>query len=79
MEYEGLVGLFGLKTMPKRLNEKIAADIVAATRDPVVSERLAATAQVANPGGPTEFAQSVDRQRASIAKIAQELDIKPTR
>jgi tripartite-type tricarboxylate transporter receptor subunit TctC len=79
LEYEGLVGLFGLKSMSKQLNEKIAVDIVAATRDPVVSERLAATAQVANPGGPMEFAQSVDRQRASIAQIARELDIKPTR
>jgi len=79
LEYEGLVGLFGLKTTSKELNEKIAADVVAATKDPTVSERLTATAQVANPGGPGEFALSVDRQRASIAKIAQELGIKPTR
>jgi tripartite-type tricarboxylate transporter receptor subunit TctC len=79
LEYEGLVGLFGLKSMSKQLNERIAADIVAATKDPAVSSRLSDTAQVANPGGPAEFAESVDRQRASIAKIAQELGIKPTR
>jgi tripartite-type tricarboxylate transporter receptor subunit TctC len=79
LEYEGLVGLFGLKSMSKELNAKIAADIVAATKDPAVAGRLTDTAQVANPGGPAEFAESVDRQRASIAKIAQELGIKPTR
>jgi tripartite-type tricarboxylate transporter receptor subunit TctC len=65
--------------MSKQLNEKIAADIVATTKDPAVLKRLTDTAQVANPGGPAEFAESVDRQRASIAKIAQELGIKPTR
>src|SRR5215217_3745605 len=79
LEYEGLVGLFGLKSMSKELNEKIAADMVAATKDPAVSERLTATAQVANPGGAAQFAESVDRQRASIAKIAQELGVKPNR
>jgi tripartite-type tricarboxylate transporter receptor subunit TctC len=79
LEYEGLVGLFGLKTMSKELNEKIAADIIAATKDPAVTQRFTDTAQVANPGGPAAFAESVDRQRASIAKIAQELGIKPNR
>ena len=79
LEYEGLVGLFGLKSMSKELNEKIATDIIAATKDPAVMERLTATAQVANPGGPTQFTDSVDRQRASIANIAQELGVKPNR
>jgi hypothetical protein len=51
LEYEGLVGLFGLKTMSKELNEKIAADIIAATKDPAVTQRFTDTAQVANPGG----------------------------
>jgi tripartite-type tricarboxylate transporter receptor subunit TctC len=79
LEYEGLVGLFGLKSMSKGLNEKIAADIIAATKDPAVTERLTATAQVANPGGPAQFTESVDRQRASIARIARELGVKPNR
>jgi tripartite-type tricarboxylate transporter receptor subunit TctC len=65
--------------MPKELNDKIAADIMTVTREPAVVDRFTATAQVANPGGPAEFAQSVDRQRASIAKIAQELGVKPNR
>jgi hypothetical protein len=38
---------------------------------------LNATAQVVNPGGPFEFAASIDAQRAQIAKIAQALGTKP--
>jgi tripartite-type tricarboxylate transporter receptor subunit TctC len=77
LEYEGLVGLFGLKTMPKDLIGRIGADMVEATKDPAVSTRLHATAQVANPGGPGDFAASIDAQRAQIAKIADALGMKP--
>jgi tripartite-type tricarboxylate transporter receptor subunit TctC len=63
--------------MSMELREKIGADMVEATKDPAVSARLNATAQVANPGGPKEFADAVERQRVQIAKIAQELGIKP--
>ena len=77
LEVEGLVGLFGIKTLPKELIDQIGADIVAATKDPAVSARLSATAQVVNPGGPAEFAAAIDGQRAKVATIAQTLGIKP--
>src|SRR5215468_6459957 len=77
LEVEGLVGLFGIKTLPKELVEKIGADVVAATKDPAVSARLSATAQTVNPGMPAEFAAAIQAQRDQIAKIAQELGIKP--
>jgi tripartite-type tricarboxylate transporter receptor subunit TctC len=77
LEVEGLVGLFGPKGMPMELREKIGADIIAVTKDPAVSARLSATAQVVNPGGPAEFAAAIEAQRANIAKIAQTLGIKP--
>ena len=77
LEVEGLVGLFGIKTLSKELIEQIGADIVAATKDPAVSSRLSATAQMVNPGGPAEFAAAVSEQRAKIATIAQTLGIKP--
>src|SRR5262249_44578556 len=76
-EVEGLVGLFGIKTLAKELIEQIGNDIVAVTKDPAVSARLSATAQVVNPGGATEFAATIDAQRAKIATIAQTLGIKP--
>ena len=77
LEVEGLVGLFGIKSLPKDLIEQIGADIVAATKDPAVSTRLSATAQVVSPGGPADFAASVEEQRAKIAAIAQTLGLKP--
>jgi tripartite-type tricarboxylate transporter receptor subunit TctC len=77
LEVEGLVGLFGSRTLPKELVGKIGADVVAATRDPAVSARLSATAQTVNPGMPAEFAAAIQSQRDQIAKIAQVLGIKP--
>ena len=50
---------------------------MAATKDPAVAARLSATAQTVNPGMPAEFAASIKAQRDQIAKIAQELGIKP--
>ena len=43
--------------------------------DPVVKERLIATAQIPNPGGPAEFAKSIDEQRDVLAKAAKDLGI----
>jgi tripartite-type tricarboxylate transporter receptor subunit TctC len=77
LEVEGLVGLFGLKSMSQELRDKIGADLVAATKESSVSARLIGTAQVVNPGGPAEFAASIEDQRSKIATIAQALGIKP--
>ena len=75
---DGLVGLFGPPTMPKDLRERIAADIrTVMEADPLINERLIMTAQVPNPGGPAEFAKSIDEQRAVLAKAAKELGITP--
>jgi tripartite-type tricarboxylate transporter receptor subunit TctC len=73
------VGLFGPSGMPNELRERIAADVrsvVAA--DPVIGERLAATGQILNIGGPAEFARATEEQRDKVATIAHELGIKPT-
>jgi tripartite-type tricarboxylate transporter receptor subunit TctC len=75
LEVEGLIGLFGPKLMSRELRGRIGADVVAAVADPLVATRLNATAQVVNPGGPEEFAASVERQRAQVGKIAQALGI----
>jgi hypothetical protein len=58
------------------MRERIAADIKAVMDgDPVITDRLIMTAQIPNPGGPDEFAQSIDEQRAVLAKAAKELGI----
>jgi tripartite-type tricarboxylate transporter receptor subunit TctC len=77
LEMEGLVGLFGIKDMSPELREKIAADVIAAARDPAVIAKLNASAQTPNPGGPKEFAESIARQRARIAIIAKAVGIPP--
>ena len=71
---DGLVGLFGPPGMPMALRERIAADIKAVMdSDAIIKNRLILTAQIPNPGGPAEFAKSIDEQRAVLAKSAKEL------
>jgi hypothetical protein len=43
--------------------------------DAIIKDRLNATAQLYNPGGPEEFAKAIEAQRALIAKNAKELGI----
>jgi tripartite-type tricarboxylate transporter receptor subunit TctC len=75
---DGLVGLFGPPTMPKDLRERIATEIrTVMDADPLINERLIMTAQVPNPGGPAEFAKSIDEQRAVLTKAAKDLGITP--
>jgi tripartite-type tricarboxylate transporter receptor subunit TctC len=77
LEVEGLVGLFGLKTMPDALKEKIAADFKAVAEDGTIGERLKSTGQVINVGGPKEFAAAIDEQRSNIAAVVKAIDFKP--
>ena len=74
---DGLVGLFGPPTMPMEQREKIAADIKEVMdNDPIIKDRLILTAQIPNPGGPAEFAKSIEEQRGVLAKAAKDLGIK---
>ena len=77
LEVEGLVGLFGIKAIPDELREKIAANVKAVAADGAIAERLKATAQVINIGGPKEFAAAIDAQRAKIAATVKAIDFKP--
>jgi hypothetical protein len=43
--------------------------------DAIIKDRLNATAQLFAPGGPEEFAKSIESQRALIAKNAKDLGI----
>jgi tripartite-type tricarboxylate transporter receptor subunit TctC len=73
---DGLVGLFGPPGMSLELRERITADI-RAVADATIAERLAITGQIMNIGGPEEFGQSIDEQRAKVAAFAADLGIKP--
>jgi tripartite-type tricarboxylate transporter receptor subunit TctC len=79
LTFDGLVGLFGPTGMPNELRERIAADIRAVVAaDPVIGERLTATGQILNIGGPAEFGQATQQQRDKVAAIARDLGVKPT-
>ena len=77
LEVEGLVGLFGIKTLSNELKEKIAADFKAAAADGSIGERLKSTGQVINIGGPKEFADAMEEQRNNVAATVKAIDFKP--
>ena len=72
---DGLVGLFGLQSTPSALRERIAADFKKAADDPMIAERLTATGQTLNIGGPAEFTKAIDEQRATVAAAAKDQGI----
>ena len=74
---DGLVGFFGPSSMPAALREHIAADIRAVVQEPDFGEKLSVTGQIANAGGPAEFAASMQEQRERLAIAAKELGLKP--
>jgi tripartite-type tricarboxylate transporter receptor subunit TctC len=76
---DGLIGLFGPKSLPPGTAERIAADVQAVAADPAMGPRLAATGQQLDPGGTAEFAAAVEAQRQSIAATAKALGIQPVR
>jgi tripartite-type tricarboxylate transporter receptor subunit TctC len=76
LHFDGLVGLFGPRKMSEELRTRIAADI-AAVSDRAMSDKLAVSGQVMSPGKAAEFAASIEEQRTTVAKIANELGIKP--
>lgn len=78
MQLDGLVGLFGPQGMPLALRERIAADMKDAAADPLIADRLVATGQILNVGGPSEFAAAINAQRATVAAAAKDLGITPT-
>jgi tripartite-type tricarboxylate transporter receptor subunit TctC len=77
LEIEGLVGLFGLKTTPQEVKDKIAADFRAVTADGTIGDRLRATGQVINVGAGKEFGDSIEEQRARVAATVKAIDFKP--
>jgi len=79
LDFEGLVGIIAARSsnLPNAARERIGADVKAASKDPLVAERLAATAQLNTPGDAAEFAASIDEQVKQLAESAKLLGIKP--
>jgi tripartite-type tricarboxylate transporter receptor subunit TctC len=79
LDFEGLVGIMAARSgnLPAAARDRIGADIKAASKDPLVAERLAATAQLNVPGDAAEFAASIEEQKAQLAASAKLLGMKP--
>jgi len=69
-------GLFGPRSMPIELREKIAADFRAVSADPVIAARMIDIGSVLSIKGPAEFATSIQEQRGRLAEIAKILGLK---
>jgi len=76
LTFDGLVGFFGPKDMPRPLREKIAADVREAVMEQAVVQRLGTMGVIANAGGPEEFAISIREQRDRLATAAKALGLK---
>jgi tripartite-type tricarboxylate transporter receptor subunit TctC len=79
LEMDGNVGLFATRAVPAALIDRIAADVVAVSKEKSVEDRLNATAQQPTVGDAHEFATSITRQRETITRIAKTLNIQPER
>jgi tripartite-type tricarboxylate transporter receptor subunit TctC len=74
---EAPLGLFGPKTMPIELRERIAADVRALASDPVISQRLSGLGMVARGSTPAEYAALLAEQRNRWAELARTYGIRP--
>jgi len=71
LEFDGLTGFFGWRSMSGALQNQIASDIRAVAAIPAVAERLAKAGQIVHAGTPEEFARSIDEQRTKMAAIVR--------
>jgi tripartite-type tricarboxylate transporter receptor subunit TctC len=79
LNFEGLVGIIAARSsnLPNAARERIGADVKTVAKDPLIAERLAATAQLNTPGDAAEFAASIDEQVKQLAQSAKLLGLKP--
>ena len=79
LNFEGLVGIIAARSsnLPNAARDRIAADVKTVSKEPLIAERLASTAQLNVPGDAAEFAASIDDQVKQLAAAAKLLGLKP--
>lgn len=73
---DGLVGLFGPKELTKDVRDRIAADVMEATKDPEILPKIVATGQIVRPGGADEFAKEIEVQSKVVSDSAEAAGVK---
>jgi len=76
LTFESGGGLFGPRSMPPPLRERIAADVRAVAADPVIAARMVDVGSKLEVRGPAEFAASIQEQRDHLAALAKILGLK---
>jgi tripartite-type tricarboxylate transporter receptor subunit TctC len=81
LTFDGLVGIMAARgsNLPDAARDRIAADIKAVASDPVVAERLVATAQINYPGNAAEFTASMEEQVKNMEAVAKVVGMTPKR
>jgi tripartite-type tricarboxylate transporter receptor subunit TctC len=74
---EAPLGLFGPKTMPLELRERIAADVQALARDPAISQQLTSLGMAARASTPSQYAATLVEHGARWAALARTHDLRP--
>ena len=68
---EGLVGMFGPRSLSPQLRKRIGDEVAEIARQPDIAERLRSSGQVPNPGGADEFSADNIAQEKQVAEIAR--------
>ena len=68
---EGLVGMFGPRSLSPQLRKRIGDEVAEIARQPDIAERLRSSGQVPNPGGADEFSADIIAQEKQVAEIAR--------
>jgi len=79
LNFEGLVAILAARSsnLSDAARDRIGADIKTVSKDPLVAERLASTAQLNTPGDAAELAAAIDEQVKQLAEAAKLLGMKP--
>ena len=71
LQLEGLVGMFGPRSVSAQLRKRIGDEVADVARMPEIAAKLVASGQVPNPGGAEEFAADIAAQEKQVAEIAK--------
>jgi tripartite-type tricarboxylate transporter receptor subunit TctC len=74
---DGLVGVFGPRSMPDDVRKKIAQDIMEAAADPAIASKLTLTGQLVRPGNAEDFAREIADQSTRVIEAAKAAGITP--
>lgn len=77
LDFDGLVGIFGSPELPAAARTRIATDVAVVAKDQAIVAKMTATGQIMMPGDGTEFAASIDKQKAQVAAVAKLFGNKP--